>query len=278
MNNELYHHGILGMHWGKKNGPPYPLDYSQLSKEERYKAIGTAKRKGNIKEAAANRDYYNDRDLQEVINRFRLNQDIDRIMENEINDGKKKVKKLIGTIRTVGDLTGAIATTSKNAINMYNNLDAVYAAAMGEDPKPIRFGGKDKGKNKNKNKNNNWKNDNNKGSYDSYDPSTFKKGSISSYARYYDEPNNKGGKKRKGVKHSAIESYNDIADYYGVKSPADKYDELNELYHHGILGMHWGKRHGPPYPLDSSVSTGKRLKKIRLLRRNERKYSIRLLD
>lgn len=23
--NELYHHGILGMHWGVKNGPPYPL-------------------------------------------------------------------------------------------------------------------------------------------------------------------------------------------------------------------------------------------------------------
>lgn len=33
------------------------------------------------------------------------------------------------------------------------------------------------------------------------------------------------------------------------------------LEHHGILGMHWGRRNGPPYPLDSDVSTGKRLKK-----------------
>lgn len=32
------------------------------------------------------------------------------------------------------------------------------------------------------------------------------------------------------------------------------------IEHHGILGMHWGKRNGPPYPLDSKVSTGKRLK------------------
>lgn len=32
------------------------------------------------------------------------------------------------------------------------------------------------------------------------------------------------------------------------------------LYHHGVRGMHWGVRNGPPYPLDSSISTGNRLK------------------
>ena len=26
MNNELYHHGVEGMSWGKRNGPPYPLN------------------------------------------------------------------------------------------------------------------------------------------------------------------------------------------------------------------------------------------------------------
>lgn len=35
MSNELYHHGILGMHWGKKNGPPYPLDAGDHSASER---------------------------------------------------------------------------------------------------------------------------------------------------------------------------------------------------------------------------------------------------
>ena len=32
------------------------------------------------------------------------------------------------------------------------------------------------------------------------------------------------------------------------------------LYHHGISGMHWGVRNGPPYPLSKSISTGSRLK------------------
>lgn len=32
-----------------------------------------------------------------------------------------------------------------------------------------------------------------------------------------------------------------------------------ELYHHGIKGQKWGVSNGPPYPLGSAISTGKRL-------------------
>ena len=40
------------------------------------------------------------------------------------------------------------------------------------------------------------------------------------------------------------------------------YSRNAELYHHGIKGQKWGIRNGPPYPLDSDISTGSRLKKI----------------
>lgn len=35
----------------------------------------------------------------------------------------------------------------------------------------------------------------------------------------------------------------------------------NYLMHHGIDGQRWGVKHGPPYPLDETTSTGSRLKK-----------------
>ena len=40
MNNELYHHGIVGQKWGVRNGPPYPLQggsYTPSEKEAIYK-------------------------------------------------------------------------------------------------------------------------------------------------------------------------------------------------------------------------------------------------
>lgn len=43
------------------------------------------------------------------------------------------------------------------------------------------------------------------------------------------------------------------------------YSRNAELYHHGVKGQKWGVENGPPYPLSSDVSTGKRLKKIEKL-------------
>ena len=33
--DELYHHGVLGQHWGQRNGPPYPLSAGQHSPAEK---------------------------------------------------------------------------------------------------------------------------------------------------------------------------------------------------------------------------------------------------
>ena len=48
-----------------------------------------------------------------------------------------------------------------------------------------------------------------------------------------------------------------LYEYEQIKPELDK----DSIEHFGILGMHWGRRNGPPYPLNSKISTGRRLKK-----------------
>ena len=51
---------------------------------------------------------------------------------------------------------------------------------------------------------------------------------------------------------------NDFREFFDLDYIVHSMEDV--LAHHGIKGMHWGERNGPPYPLDSSISTGKSLK------------------
>lgn len=91
MNNVIVHHGIPGMKWGKRNGPPYPLDprkdYSAAEKEgaKRRGVLGAydsgKKLAGDIKEAKRQKKIKNrtidprdmtDEELNEQIKRLKL--------------------------------------------------------------------------------------------------------------------------------------------------------------------------------------------------------------
>lgn len=71
-------------------------------------------------------------------------------------------------------------------------------------------------------------------------------------------------------KHEKSSSWSTIpeADHNAMKSVLSKLIDLYgdlKLYeqyieHHGVQDQKWGVQNGPPYPLDSSLSTGKRLK------------------
>lgn len=140
--NELTHHGILGQKWGKKNGPPYPLDYSKLSAEERSKAKGKAIQEGNIKEAATNINYYSNDELRAVKERFNLNSEIASLNAKTVKTGAQRVDSAIEWLNR--GKRGADAV-----INAYNVIaKTTNAFAKSEDEELPLIGEKKKHKNK----------------------------------------------------------------------------------------------------------------------------------
>ena len=59
----LAHHGILGQKWGERNGPPYPLDEKDYSREEREQR----KRAKDIKRYYKNKSYSNTKNTNKNI-------------------------------------------------------------------------------------------------------------------------------------------------------------------------------------------------------------------
>lgn len=55
MRRELFHHGIKGQKWGKRNGPPYPLKIHSVSER---KALDKANKKGYNKDRTIERGRY----------------------------------------------------------------------------------------------------------------------------------------------------------------------------------------------------------------------------
>jgi hypothetical protein len=55
MDDELYHHGVLGMSWGDRNGPPYPLSgkAKKIARAEAKKKIAQQKKLEEMRKAAA---------------------------------------------------------------------------------------------------------------------------------------------------------------------------------------------------------------------------------
>lgn len=161
MNDELYgirisdeylaHHGILGQKWGKKNGPPYPLDYRKLSAEEKQLAKADAIRRGDIQEVQFNRNEFSDEEVRAAITRFQLNAQL-----SSLNIKPSKMDKIDDFINT----TSKVANFAERSVKVWNSF-AKISNAMGLTEKPLLVIDNRNPWEKNKDKDNNNNNNNN---------------------------------------------------------------------------------------------------------------------
>lgn len=146
-NSYFEHHGILGQKWGKKNGPPYPLDYSKLSAEERAKDKERAINEGDISTVSykKNRNYYSDAELNSVINRYNLNARLSELQAKSelLAKGKSKSEQLTDAMGKISDAGNKLANAIDSGTKVYNSV-AKIMNAVGDANMPII--GQDKAK------------------------------------------------------------------------------------------------------------------------------------
>ncbi len=118
-NNELMHHGILGMKWGvrryqNKDGSLTPAGKKRAKSEtpphEDYSKTHSKKSVKNMSDA----------ELRSRINRYQMEQQYNRISENNVKKGREYVNTAIKAGATVASVTKTAITIYKNYKKLKN--------------------------------------------------------------------------------------------------------------------------------------------------------------
>lgn len=224
----LEHHGVEGQKWGQRNGPPYPLSSD----------VSTGKRL--LKKAG---EIYRDRKEKKRIKR-----------ENEIAEQKRKAAEEEEAAKQAIIKSGnmQMVSAAQSKLSMAEFKEAVERCELNKRLSSTEITKTDfdravakvkKGANAAKTGIDAWNTF--AQIYNTLNEEPVIKIDGTFWKNQNKKDNEKEDKKKKDKKaeHSAIDTFNDAY-----------------LEHRGILGMKWGQRNGPPYPLgagDHSASEKK---------------------
>ncbi len=147
-NDYLEHHGIQGMKWGKRNGPPYPLTAAAKSAAEKAgKVAGSAKEsykktKNILKSDSGSRkskafkearekdiDELSTQQLREINSRLREEKSYQELTKGNISEGKKFVKQTATAVAS-GVITGVAIEAGKTFLKTLPQKSPYYMTTL----------------------------------------------------------------------------------------------------------------------------------------------------
>ena len=128
-NNEIYHHGILGMKWGvrryqNKDGTLTSAGKKRYGDSENREETVEQKKERILKSHSArelykNKDLFTDKEIQDAYVRLNVENNIKNLIPKEVGKGKQFIKTYIDTSKTLTDI-----------VNATDNLYTAYEKGM----------------------------------------------------------------------------------------------------------------------------------------------------
>lgn len=149
----LKHHGILGMRWGRRNGPPYPLLRRNMSSAERREIPSSGESsEGSVKAKSQEKSVYvetstgtktnpgaknvkqmSNEELKDSLDRMNKEKQYRELAQQDISDGKNFVKNLILAAGAVGVSTLVIGSVKKMADKGTDKIGNWFGKILNKD-------------------------------------------------------------------------------------------------------------------------------------------------
>lgn len=118
----LEHSGVKGMHWGERNGPPYPLDSAKVAEKLYSDAEKKSKKITSDVESAAKRS---GGEMHGLENQLKTKESIERKLNKKVNEKDMDITEAANSIKD--SLRYTVIAPTDNFVNMYYDFKSDMA-------------------------------------------------------------------------------------------------------------------------------------------------------